>query len=490
MSSAKDKIIDRLLNVYLARRDTAGLITTIDASTPANIGDTTVKLTSVTGLAVGDIFFLGSGETLEPCTASAINTGTKVVTPEFAIKKAHAALDPAQRAIGYDLGKVLAGGVNGNVAAAIAEIKTADSRFPMAVLAGFATGGADVVLPCFTVFSFLMALGMKTARAQGSGTTASPYHLATDGSDFGGEADQVFIGVGITADGSIVRTEFWGSDADYTGVSYAMVRGSTNGIALKFKTSSGIFIASTAPTFTPSTLFKSSANTIFDHLTEAGNLVAGTPTTTTALQAKDDTTLVLTSAASVAAGTILEVTDADGTVEHVQVHSLATLTATLRTPLMRAHISGVAVTPMTPTRFAAIGDAGVTLAMSGSITEIKAADFRFPIWNKANEAKLKVTMPVLQVTAAVLAQALGVPAADISSNAFFASDHIGTRTITGMYAKGVLKNGDIGWVIFGNVAMTAEAVKVVLDIGGSNGNPIDLIGTALSEFRVFHGPGL
>ena len=486
--AAGTNIMDRVHKAYNVRPDAATLNTTVAT---ANVIGATTLTCAATAAAVntaGTVVLIGSGETLELAVVASVAVET--ITFVDALTKVHAVGSKVRAGIAYDMGAPIAGGIRAMFAGTTTDIPVATQRLPLTTLNGYITAEATLSLPYFSAKALVLATGAPVASLVGNGAVATPWNFATDGSDFGSVGDQCFVGVGIKLDGTYFRVELWGAVADYSGISTSLSRGAASSVPIKFKATAGTLLADAVAGFTVATGLLDTKASVFDYLLEAGTLAAGAlTTTTTGSVAAGASVIPLTAVTGLAIGSILEIDTGDN-IEHVMVQSIASLNVTLKTPLYRAHASGITVTSRTATRFAAIGDAGVTLSISGSQDQINAADFRFPVAYRNGTANITLAVPVLGLTQEVLVQALGMPSTAIGVDRRpLLNDTIGTQSVSGAYFKGALQNGDVVWVFVSGCRIEIASVEAVLNNTG-NGDPVTMTFRPSTNFRIFAGTGI
>lgn len=485
---AGSNIMDRVHKAFNVRPDAATLNTTVAT---ANVVGATTLVCAATAVAVntaGTPVLIGSGETLELAVVSSVTTTT--ITFVDKLTKAHAVGEKVRAAIAYDMGAPVAGGIRATFAGTSVDINVATQRLPLTTLNGLVSAEANLSLPYFSAKALILATGAPIASLSGSGIVSAPWNFATDGSEFGSVSDQCFVGVGIKLDGTYFRVEMWGAAADYSGISTSLSRGAASSVPVKFKCTAGLLLADAVQGFTVTNTLLDTKASVFDYLMEAGTLVAGALTTTSTGSVSAGATVIpLTAVTGLAIGSVLEIDTGDN-IEHVMVQSIASLNVTLKHPLYRAHASGVTVTSRTMTRFAAIGDAGVTLSVAGSVEQVNAADFRFPVAYRNGTAAITLAVPVLGLTQEVLVQALGMPSTAIGVDRRpLLNDTIGTQSVSGAYFKGALQNGDVVYVFVSGNKIEISNVEAVLNNTG-NGDPVTMTFRPSTCFRIFAGTGI
>lgn len=442
---ATGKMIRQLLAAYLVRDKAAGGGNTTLA-TAAGPGTGTFTLTSATNFAVGDILRVGSGEEMELVKIGAL--AGAVVTPAEALVYAHAIGEQAVEQEVFDLGDVAGDGVSVTFAGSTTDVAVATRRTAYTQLSGYVSATAALALPGLTLFNMLVALGMPLSGVSGAGSAASPYHLVTDGNEFNSDANQSLIVISVLEDGTYLREELWGIDADYTGLSMTLNRGNLNSIPASFVASAGGVVSTVANPYVPTTTYRGTKGKVFDGLTEVGLFAAATTgplsTTTTAIVAAGATVLPLTAVTNLVAGDWVMLGTAEN-VEFHQVDSIATLNANLRTKVLRAHASGTAVVRQQMIPFAGVHEDGVTVGFGGTIDAVRIATRKLQAGVKSSLATITASFRVIDFTLANYARSLGIPqSAIITSTRLPLTGNIGTSgQENGVYVRGVTQDGGV-----------------------------------------------
>lgn len=472
--SAKNKILKNLTQAILVRDDPAATPTTIVAA--VEVGDTEVQLTSVAGIVDEGLVRLGDGEETELVQVDAI-VGD-VLTLKEPLTKAHAAAETACYQIGYDLGDVMDGGVTATFAAQSTDVFSAMRRLVYQTLNGYTDISAAFALPGLSLDNLCVAAGMPFAKVTGVGTLASPHALATDGSDFGSEANQSLIVLGVNYGGETVRMELWGIDADYTQVSVNLRRGQPAPVNCRMVAAGGAVMSTNALAYVANITKRAGKGKMFDAISDVGLFgTHGTPLPVTGGAAAVAESLDL-GAGAYTAGDWLQI----GEGEFAEFHQSAGAAA-LRTPLLRNHV-GDAVKRVAKVSFAGVTEEGLTLALGGQVDPIRLAKLRTSAGLRLGAANVAMTFSVADLSPENFAAALGIPSTDVVSNRVRLGDNIGTITVDGVYLEGVLKDGTVATIVGAGCAQDVSNVAVQLSQSAVSALPIALKPTsALQLFQ-------
>lgn len=446
---AKNKIIKQLLTALLVRDATGGGIgTTTIGAAGAAAGQKVVPCAATANFTVGDPVRIGSGDEMELGAVASIQAGVSLTMAEE-LAYAHVAGEPVVEQVAYDLGDVTDGGVSVEGSGQTTDVQVSTRRLVYTVLNGYTSLSASFALPGLTLHNLALAAGIPLANISGDGQALTPFSLATDGSDFGGETNMSLIAIGLTQDGSPIRVELWGVDADYTAVSTQLKRGQLASVPMKFVASSGGAASTNASSYVANTSIRPTKGKVFDALQEVGFFTDATTgplaTTTTAAAAKGATVLALTAVTSLANGDWLKVGTGD-LVEYHQIANIAALNVTLKSNLLRAQASGVAVVRQAQVSFGGIHEDGVQLAFGGSVEEVRLATKRMSAGIKLGAANVSLGFGIVEWSLSVLARVFGIPQTAIVNGRLPINSNIGSAVIDGMYVKGVLKDGTIAYV--------------------------------------------
>jgi hypothetical protein len=443
--AAKDNLIDKLKKVWILRTKT-GTFGSTTLSSAAAATDTTIDVTADTNFTAGDPIRIGTGETLEFNWVDSV--ASDVITLARPLSMAHDSGAAVVEYVAWDMGPPLADGVNWSFAGQSVDINVGTQRAVFATLAGFISRTLGWTLPSFTPRLFAFATGMGLSRVGGSGTSAAPTYVRTDGSEFGEEADQTYIAQAETVSGDDIGVEFWGASTRVDNLSVALSRGQATPVPMSASAANSMFTHDVYD-FTTDATGAAAAGTVWDSLQSVGLFVdTGTTTTLNGALSADATALVMTSGASFANGDWIKISGANG-VEYTQLKDKSTNNFNLTIPVYRAIGNGVTITLVTETPFAAVAPAGVTLGVAVASQDINSAIAASPIHTRLGAATITIACGITDVTLANLAYALGVPQSDIvSATRFLASaTNLGTENIDGVYLTGITKNGAVTRVI-------------------------------------------
>lgn len=441
---ATGKLVRQLLAAYLARDKAAGGgTTTLSAAVAA--GAASFTLVSATNFAIGDIVRLGSGEEMELVKIG--NLVGAVVTPAEATVYAHAAGEQIVEQEVFDLGDVTGDGVTVTFTGSTTDVSVATRRTAYTSLSGYVSAMAALSLPGVTLFNMLVALGMPLSGVTGAGTLASPYHLVTDGNEFNADANQSLIVISVLEDGTFLREELWGVDADYTGLSMALNRGNLNSIPASFVASAGGVVSTVANPYVATTTYRGTKGKVFDGLAEVGLFAAATvgplATTTTGIVAAGATVLPLTAVTNLAAGDWVMLNSAES-VEFHQIDNIAALNANLRTRTLRAHPIGTAVVRQQQIPFGGVQEDGVTIGFGGTVDAIRIATRKLQAGLKSSLATITASFRLIDFTLANYARSLGIPQSAIigGGTRLPLGNNIATAGQTdGVYVRGLTQDG-------------------------------------------------
>lgn len=440
---ATDKLIRILSAAYLVRDTPAGGgASTLSVAHVA--GGASLTVVSATNLAIGDIIRVGAGEEME--LVKIANLVGAVITPAEPTVYNHAAGDPVVEQTVYDLGDVAGDGVTVTFNGSTTDVPVATRRVSYAVLSGYVSAMAAFSLPGLSLFNLIVSLGMPLSGVGGAGTTASPFQVTTDGNEFNSDANQSLIIISVLEDGTFLREELWGVDADYTGLSITLKRGDLSSVPVTFVASAGGVVSTVANPYVPNVTNRPAKGKVFEGLTEVGLFAAATTgplaTTTTAGAAAGATVLALTAVTNLVAGDWIQVGVGEN-VEFHQIDNIAALNANLRTKLLRAQASGVAVVRQQEIPIGGIHEDGVSIGFGGSMDAIRIATRKMQAGLRSGLATISAGFRTLQFNLANYARSLGIPQASIIAGTRLPiGSNVGTAPQTdGVYVKGITQDG-------------------------------------------------
>jgi hypothetical protein len=437
--------LSRILSKVLLLRDQAAPTINTTLAADAVAGDDTITLTDGTGLANGQILRIGDGEEYEPVVVGSFVGAVVTLADASGLVYDHAAGQAAVSQNAYDLGDPTDKGVTITVNGESVDVNVATRRLVFTIIRGYTDLQGDIEFPALTLYNLAVATGTDFAKVVGAGTPADPLTLTMDGNDFGGATNQSLIVVSTLMDGTTLLEQLWGVDADYTGISLKLGRGALASLPVKFMASSGYIVSTGANPYALTTTFRPSKGKVWDRLTEFGVYVdaTGTPgdTTVDAAAAAGAKVLPVADTTNFAPDDVVKVGSEDTAEFHVVDTVQAGVSLTLLTPLFRDQAVGVTVKEQTPTPIASVAEDGVTVGFSGSMTKIRTATRRLALLNRPNQAGITVSLGIMELTLAGIAQALGLPSSAISGTRMDAATLLGTVSLDGVYMKGFLQDG-------------------------------------------------
>lgn len=460
--AAKDKVIKQLSALYVVR-DATGTFGSTTLSAAASKGGSALTVTAITNFAAGDTIRIGSGEEMEIGVITGTPTGNTINLTE-PLQFNHASGEPVVEMVAYDVGDVGDSGVTFTVSGQSVDVPVSTKRLPLVSLTGFVEASVSAVLPTVQLESIAHAVGALLTQVSGAGTPISPKQLTLNGNEFGGQANLGIIALGVTMDGSILRIELWGCDADYTGISFALSRGQAVGVPLRFVGARGAISATTFPG-TANTTIRTSKAKAWNALTEVGYFLDTATTTTVNGNVAAGATLInFTSATSFADNEWFRIGSGD-TVQFFQVASKSTNAVTTKTPVKYDIATGATITKVTATSLGAPSAAGVTVAFGGTVTPLQSATFDRAIGLRLGNAQATMSFGLIEHSLANFERALGIPSGTAASNRL-PLNLIGTGTIEGLYAKGLLAGGETAWVVAAGNSIDASNVGTQITNSG------------------------
>lgn len=463
---AKTKVVKQISSVALVR-DSTGTFgsTTLNAAATAGAG--TISVAAITNFSVGEIIRVGSGEEMEliqvhASTAPAGNTITLATNLVYS----HASGETVVEQTAYDLGDITDGGVSIEFAGESQDIFVATKRLVFAVLNGYVNAQAKFALPGVNLFNFAAATGSLNALITGSGTTASPKQFVSDGSDFAGDTNMSLIITGVLMDGTIIRCELWGVDADYTGIDLSLARGQLSPVPCTFISSAGGILQTAATAMAISVANRPTKGDVFDALTSAGVFTdAASPAATTlsSQAASGQSTIALTLATGLAAGDWVRFGSGD-TMEIWQLDS----TTTIRGKFYRTQASGTVVKKQDQTAVAGVAPEGVNLKIGGAVEQLRSALKRTSIGARPGQANVAFTVPMIETSLVNIARALGIPQSQIVGGKLpFNGANLATdTTLNGMYCTGTVLSGSVLTALFWGVGIDLSGVAMLWNNNG------------------------
>ena len=478
--AAKDKVLKSLQQVLLVR-DSTGTFGSTTIGTAAAKAQNTVVVPSTTNFAVGDTVRVGSGESLELAVVATVNAGVSLVMAD-PLTYDHAIGEPVVEQTAYDVGDIAEGGVTVNANAQTTDVGVATKRLAYTNLAGYTDLTAGFALPTITMQNLAIALGIDFTKITGAGTAASPFALATDGTEISGVQNASLIAIGVAMDGTVLRVELWGIDVDYTGLSLSLSRGNLATVPVKVMGAGGV-ATTNASAYVANTSIRPTKGKVFSELSEVGLFVDATvspaATTLSAGFAAGSVNLTVASATGFSAGDWVRI----GSGDTVEFHRIDT-PFTIKTPLYRAQANGTVVVKQTLVPFAAPSSDGVTLAIGGNVDTIRAGNRRMSLGYKPGSAITTLSLAVIDFLLANFARALGIPQAKIVSGRLpLTGDVIATDIVQGAYVKGLLQSGETQWINVWGCSQDVANFSTTLTNSGTPSLPIAFKPTSGIQFQ-------
>jgi hypothetical protein len=469
-------LLDKKFNVLTALYvflDKASAPASTTLSVTAAKGAATFTVTSPTGITSGKDIRVGSGETLELVRVDSV--AGSVVTAVKPLQYAHASGEAVVEQEALNLGVPEADGFRIRYAGETTDIFSAVSRLAFGVLTGYVDLGASWRWPFVTTDAVAMALGIPRANVIGSGTaaqqtgTAGPRMFTTDGALFGTLQNCIVVATGTMNDGSHVKIDLWNVTFDPTAMSIQIARGQLTTVPCRTLASGGA-IDFSAGAFTPASVVQTFAGSKADIPSEIQNVQtlvdSGTATTTTAIVAAGAYQIPVTSATGIVAGSIIRVGAGDNAELHI-VHGIATLNVQLRTQVLRAHASGVAVVVQTPSELG-IAQGGVTFALSGTVETQRSETRRVSLGYRSGSVAATLSCNLDAIKPETFYLAAGVPASEYANDVLPLGNSIASAAPIGVIMRGLTQGGKtftlVGWnsalVVNGETQFTQAATAL------------------------------
>jgi len=476
-----DNLIKQLDKTYIVRDTPSGASTALAVA--AEAGDTTVTVDSDATFAAGDPIRIGTEfNWIDGTPASDVITLARPLTNDWPIDTA------VVEQSAYDVGPALSDGVTWSLATPSTDVLTADRRIAFAKLRGASTGRIGWQSPNFTPHHFAFATGMNLTRVTGSGTSAAPTVIQTDGGEFGEARNQAYIVEAATFGGGIRGIEFWGASSVLDNLSVNLGRGAIVQLPFSAAPSAGGMFETATYDFTTVDTYAAASGKVWDALSAVGLFVdTGTTTTLNGGLTAGATALVLTSGASFANEDWVKISGAGG-VQYVQLKDKSTNNFNTKQPIFRGIATGATVTLVTKTPFAAVGGGGVTLGLSVTSTDIPDATKALPIETRIGAAALSFAVGITDITLTNLARVLGIPAADIvgSDRLPLKTDSLGTQGIDGAYLEGATKDGSATMVIVAGCDVDISNIASTWTNQGDAAElPLNLVPTSLLTIQQY-----
>lgn len=449
-----DKKFNILTALYLfVDRASGHLNTTLAASALA--GATTVTLTAGTNGANGDDIRIGTGETMELCRIAS-GGGTTSLTLAKPLKYDHANAEAVVGQEALNLGVPEADGVRFNFNGESTDVFSAVSRLAFGVINGYVNLGLAWRFPFLTVDALAMAYGIPRAKVIGNGTlavqsgTAGPRLFTSDGVTFGAIQNVNGVFTGLLNDGSHFKMDCYNLTFDPTAVSVTVSRGALTTVPAR-ALCSGAAADFTNSAFVPGIVVNTYAGGKADMVQEITSVdlltASGTATTTSGTTAADAYVIAVASASGIVDGDIVSIGSGDLR-EYHRVHTVSGNNLNLRTQVLRAHASGVAVVKQTRTALN-VAQGGFTLAATGSVETQRSEYARVSLGYRAQNVAVTMACNLDAIKPESFYTALGIPSSAYSNSVLPINNNIGKASEASFYITG-LTNGQkvfniLGW---------------------------------------------
>ncbi len=445
--TAKQSLIRRPTQLVLLRDAPASstpMVTTL--LEPADPGDTTIRVTSATNAALGPIR-IGAGELLERAVVTLITDD--VLTLARPLRFGAAVGAPVVEQVAYDLGDV-DGDVSLSVSQESSDQLSAMRLLPLTILRGNASVGMSFRLLGTTPQNLCVALGMDYEKITGSGTVSAPTCWQSDFADVDSIEHSSLVIVSRKNDARLVLHELWSLATDFTGVSLQLARAQNGAVPVAVQGLSAFLQEDLAAGATPDfaayvvTTARGTKGNVFRELREVGIFER----VGSAVTLNDDggsgepgeVSLILSAPiAGLASGDFVVI----GSEDTAEIHQVETAAGTidLRTPLLRRVANGAPVQKVQKVPFFSIAQGGATLAIGGSTSPIISELRDLPIGMQPGSVQATLSFTTMDMLAANIARALGVPASAIVGNRVLLSQLIAQRIVDGVYAEGITQDG-------------------------------------------------
>ncbi|HYW30578.1 MAG TPA: hypothetical protein VE869_03650 [Gemmatimonas sp.] len=447
-----DKAFDTVRGQYFMFDRPAGATDTIDVNVAA--GALAFDVVDATGLVVGQDLRVGSGETGELVRVTAVTAET--ISIDKKLKFAHVAGENVVELAAISIGVPEADGVRVNFGAETTDVFSAIQRTGYGVLNGYVDLGVSSRLMAITADVLALSLGLPRAELFGDGTaavqtgTTGPRGFTSDGANFGALANLIIVTTGVKEDGTPVKLDFYNCSVDPTALNTTFSRGQLATVPVRTLASSGAADLS-AVLWEPATIlltFDSNKGDLFSEIVEVERFTdSGTATTATAAITAGAFAIPLAVTTGVVAGTVLRLGAGDRA-EYHEVHDLSGSNARLRTKVLRAHASGVAVVKQTITPIAGV-TGGFRITASGQVTKRRSETNRMTIKTRASNIALNFACNVNNMRPETLQLIFGMPASAFDDDVLPLGNLIGTATSETLRFRGLTQNGKkvtiVGW---------------------------------------------
>ncbi|MBC7843784.1 MAG: hypothetical protein H7099_15800 [Gemmatimonadaceae bacterium] len=447
------------------------MVTALTAAAAAGTNQLTVA--SAANFVAGPMR-VAAGEMLEPVFA--VSIAALVITLARPLQFDHAVDEPVVAQRMYNLGDV-DGDVTINVAQESSDQQSAMRLLPFTILRGNVSIGAQFRLLGTTLANLCVALGLPFSKLTGSSTAVDPLLLQTDLTDVDTSINESLFIISERQDGTLVVHELWSLATDYTGVSVNFARAQNGAVPvsvmglsafMQYDLGVGVNVPWTAlPTY------RATKGTVFRELREVGVIEATGATAVIAEAGGDggdadvgEKPITLDVAIAGLVNGDFVIIDSEDQVEVHQTNTVATVTVTLRTGLLREKLNGTVVQKGVKIPFFTVAAGGVTFNTGGSTTPIPSELRDLPIGMQKTAVQATMSFATLDMLVANVARAIGVPASQVSGGGALLSKLIASRTIVGAYFEGITQSGMFCRVIIWGASQ--EVQSFALALGAAN----------------------
>ncbi len=427
--------------------------TTITTAVAAAV--TSFTLTSPTLFAIGDDVRLGSGETAELVRIQGL--AGAVVTTAKPLMFDHPALDVCVEQSALNLGVPEADGCKFNLSVESTDVFSAIQKLAYGTLIGYGDLTVSWRFMTITADVMALALGLPRAAVVGDGTAAAqtgtvgPRLFTTDGVTMGGLLNCAAVITGTLNDGTALKVTFNGLSFNPTTFTTTFSRGQLAAVPVQALATSAAFdFTNTA--FLPANVvstFASSKADLFSEIVGVAQLTdSGTATTTTAGMSAGAFVIPVTSATGIVAGDYVRLGTGDAAEYHL-VHSVVSLNLNLRTQVLRAQASGVALVKQTVRDVGGI-DGGFTISTPGQVSVQRSETSRLSLKNKVGNIATQMAFNATNVTPENLQMAFGLPSSAFAANVMnFTGRTVGAALSGTLLFRGLTQGGRsisiVGW---------------------------------------------
>jgi hypothetical protein len=458
LTPLRTKLSDLVQAVLAIRPKAGGGATTLNAAFAAGV--TTIGLTSVAGFGDLDPVIVGTEEDAELVAQTGAPSGNNVTIRAPGLKRAHASGETVREGIAYDLGNCV--NVRDGSASDVFDNETDASRNPDGRRLGHLMLQPQFDVQGYRPRLYALLCGMDLARVLGAGTSADPFQVHTDGSDFG-RVDTWIILQELLADGTFLRHEFDACSPDYTQLEIALGQGRETLLAGRFMAANHGLSNTVAPQLLIDYTEQAKKKDQIESLLEVGIFTVNgeLDTTLTSQTNKDANVFNLTAATGVAGGKWYLV-EGGGRAQVLWAQSLATLAMTVRTRSYYDFPTGSRVRSLTQTPFSGLKEGATNFRHGGSVRPVKFDNARVQAGQRPGSALFTLNCQPTARTLEMLRLRLGLPAGAISGTALLQSNLAGTDAPVGWYATAQTKEPKTLYLIGSGVDNGLEQLEMAL----------------------------